>query len=199
MAAAAAQAASPGTSQRTVAARSRIGSTAHSGTITKQHVASPSHQPMPSGPTVMPVASTARAATSGPSGTAPAQAATVKKTASQPQARNRPLKSSRRCRRMNRTEPATAAAVRRQSSASQTCTGVVPRESKAPDTTLSVRLKRPSAAGRSGRPTSGPLMDTAMAPAIGRRMTTAASVSPPRPVGSRVANAGCAAGSAASS
>ena len=78
------------TSQNAVPSRSWSGSTAHRATSPYMVAASASHQPAPSGPNAMPVASVASAATSRPSGTTPAQAVITNSPASQPQARKRP-------------------------------------------------------------------------------------------------------------
>ena len=91
IAAVAAQDAAASRHHQAVPARSCSGTTAHGSTIVKAIAARPTHQPTPAGPAEMPVASVRPAATSGPSGTAAAQAESVSRPASQPQARNRPL------------------------------------------------------------------------------------------------------------
>jgi len=107
------QAVTASVSQIDVASRSWSGSTAASETAVTTIDEIGSHHPSPAGPNGMPVASDTAAATSCPSGTVPPHAMTTSTIANHPHARNRPLKSSRRCRRISRTISAIPAAANR--------------------------------------------------------------------------------------
>jgi len=185
-------------SQTDVASRSWSGSTAQSDTATTMIDETATHQPMPPGPRTTPVASETAAATSRPTGTTPSQAVTMSTKAIQPQARKRPLKSSRRCRRISRTISATPAATTSSIWASQTCNDAMPSGSNTAPAAATVRANRPPSTN-SVRPKNGPLPATTTTATSGTNTAAIASDRPPTPVGRRTAGPRCFSGSASGS